>query len=226
MDEKQMPIIPGPGFSSSLPFPRGYQTPSPGFSEWQLDPKDVLEIIEHALRGEFWDTTEKAWITASHKEMIYKDVETYDAVLKKNVVKQIRVPSDKISDKAKRVNPLLNENGIHDILRDIASRVHRVIIMSNFTEKQLNDWLWDIGHELAAKLFEYKNDWDIPDITAMDTIHTIVMVNTDATMRRALLEGERRRLYEATKTTEQIVYEREQQKSRLAGIPIIGGLAR
>ena len=232
-------------FQSALPFPRGYQSTDKGFSEWQLDPKDVLELIEHALRGEFWDTELKQWITASHQNTEIKPIEQMDGSGKKIIV-QVKVPSGIPSDKSRKVKPLLNEDGILDILRDISNRVNRVIIMSNWDEREMNDWLWDLDHNLSAKIFFNVLKWEIgdvytitykdngetvtyvnPDLIRMQTLHDTVMFVTDAAIHRAFKEGERRRIYEATKTTEQIITERENQKKGFfSGIPILGGLSR
>lgn len=183
-------------FAASLPYLRGYQA-EPNFSQWQLDPKDVLELIEHSLRGEIWkssaDGQSGAWAVPEQGS-----------------------------------NPMLNERGIQAILKKLTTVVNRVAIMSNLDEKAIDNWLWDLGFTLAAELVSHvwpENDWGI-DERDLDAIHDLIMVLTEVSLKRALHDGERKKLYETQKSTETHVVDHSPgKKSGFLGgiIPGLGG---
>jgi hypothetical protein len=194
-----------PNVTQAMPFQRGYQSQAPGFSEWQLNPMDILELIEHMLRGHYWEPSPGGghdnqqfgkWITEKNED----------------------------KEKATKVIPLVNEKGIHAILTDIHGVVHRVVIMSNWNERQLQDWLQDLAYELNDAIFYNYDNWDVETIPNYNMIHKSVMIPVEAAMRRALLEGERKRLYEAVKTVEQrTITDQQKTGSPLSWIPGLGG---
>ena len=215
---------PSPSIPQNLPYPRGYHTTSTGFSEWQLDPKDVLELVEHTLRGDIWDPTVKPgiWITVRSKIKVRRLIPISQGKGQPSVMREYE--SEIQDPRAKLINPLLSEEGIQDILRDLHTRIHRVTIMSNYTEKQICDILWDLGDNLAYKLSYNFQKWAIKTIVNMNSIHDIVMGPTESTIRRALNGLESKRLYEATKTTEtrEVITQRG-GRGLLDWIPGIGG---
>jgi len=168
----------------------------PAFSRWQLDPRDVIELLEHALKGEVWKADEDGEGAGKWHRPI-------------------------------GVRPMLNEAGVQAILQKVTSMVNRVVIMSNLEEKAINSWLWDLGHELAAELVSRmwpENDWDI-DFRNLDVIHDMVMLMVEASLKRALLDGERKKLYEAQSIQETRIDDRGQGKGGgfLSWIPGLGG---
>lgn len=182
-------------FAAALPHLRGYQT-DPSFSTWQLDPKDVLELIEHTLRGEVWKSSEDGrgggWT------------------------------------KSDGIRPMLNEAGIQAILQKVTKVVNRVVIMSNLDEMSINNWLWDLGHDLAGELVVRiwpDNDWEI-DEKDLDSIHDLIILLTEVALKRALHDGERRKLYETQKSTETHVVEKGKEGGLFSIIPGLGGGAR
>lgn len=180
--------------AAALPFMSG-RGADPTFSRWQLDPRDVMELLEHALKGE-------VWIPATDEE-------------------------DGKWETPEGVTPMLNEAGVQAILQKISALVNRVIIMSNLDEIAINGWLWDLGHELAAELVSRmwpENDWEI-DFRNLDVIHDMVILLTEASLKRALLDGERKKLYEAQSIQETRI---EDASSKRGGglfgwIPGLGG---
>jgi hypothetical protein len=154
--------------SQAMPFASGFSTVDPNFSQWQLSPQDVIEYIEHSLRGEIWDSKEKVWKEKGRRKM--------------------------------------NEIGIQAIVGEVNDRVNKIVIMSNLDEDMINGWLWDLGHDLAAEMFSRFYDWEIqyPDL---EPIHNMVMILSEAALRRAWLEGERKRLYEQRREVETTVRE-------------------
>ena len=179
----------GAAFLRNLPFAQNVQTVDPSFSQWQLNASDVIEIIEHCLRGEIW-----------RKE---KGATGYEWV--------------------KGGSPKLNELGIQAITSEINSRVNKVVIMSNLTERTVNDILWDLSDNLAAELFLRIKDWGI-DFADLNAIHDLVMTITEATVRRAMEDGERRKIYEGVKTLEQKIIQEDKTRGNIFSfIPGIGG---
>lgn len=180
-------------FLKSLPFIRGHAA-DPGFSQWSLDPRDVLEQMEHTLRGEVWssgaDGKGGAWF------------------------------------KAPGMTPLMNEAGIQYVLREMSATVNRVVIMSNLTEKNVNNILWDRGHDLAADMtrrFWDKNDWDM-NRKDFDMVHAFIMLFYEAAIKRAQEDGERKKLYEAQRVNETHVIGGEtERRGLLSLIPGLGG---
>lgn len=179
--------------SSALPF-MGRGGADPGFSRWQLDPRDVTELIEHSLRGEVWKTKPNGeggrW----------------------------EVP--------KGVRPMMNELGIQEVVKKVNVVVNRIVIMSNLDETIVNSWLWDLGHVLAAELVAKSwpdNLWDL-DFKDLDSIHDMIMILTEAALNRALLDGERKKLYEAQSITETRIEDGSQKSGGLLSwIPGLGG---
>lgn len=179
---------------SALPF-MGRGGADPGFSKWQLDPRDVMELMEHALRGEIWKTEKDdkggKWV------------------------------------RPKGVDPMMNELGIQAVLQKVTVIVNRVVIMSNLDEEAINSWLWDLGHVLAAELVAKSwpdNLWEL-DFKNLDTIHDMIMLLAEVSLKRAMYDGERKKLYEAQSITETRV---EDSTSRgggglLSWIPGMGG---
>lgn len=151
--------------SQAMPFGTGFTTVDPNFSQWQLSPQDVIEYIEHSLRGEMWDSKDKKWVRKGKRRM--------------------------------------NEQGIQAVVGEVNDRVNKIVIMSNFDENMINGWLWDLGHDLAAEMFLRYYDWEI-DFADLEAIHNTVMILSEAALRRAWQEGERKRLYEQTRTIETI----------------------
>lgn len=175
-------------FMRNLPFAQNVPTVDPNFSQWQLNASDVIEIIEHCLRGEVWRKDEKG--------TVYSWVKAGD--------------------------PKLNEQGIQAITSEINSRVNKVVIMSNLTERTVNDMLWDLADNLATELFLRKDDWGV-DFADLNPIHDLVMTITEATIRRAMEDGERRKIYEGVKTVEQkIISEDKTRNSVFSFLPGIG----
>lgn len=156
---------------SALPF-MGKGGVDPGFSKWQLDPRDVIELLEHALKGEVW--------TAGDEETPGK------------------------WEKPTSVKPMLNETGIQVILQKVTATVNRVVIMSNLDNEAIDNWLWDIGHSLAAEMVSNLypvNNWDL-EFKNLDALHDLVMLFLETALKRALLDGERKKLYEAQEIRE------------------------
>lgn len=167
----------------NIPFGAGIQTVDPNFSQWQLNAQDVIEILEHCLKGDHWDG--KKWVERKGK-------------------------------------PRLNDYGIQGIISEIQSRVNKIVIMSNLTERNVNDILWDLGDHLADELFLKKTEWGI-DFSDLSPIHDMVMVITEATLKRAMQDGERRKIYEGVKTVEQkTVLEDKSKGGVFSWVPGIG----
>lgn len=179
-------------FLRALPFMKGYQH-DPDFSRWQLDPKDVLELIEHSLRGEVWRASGDSgtW-------------ETPDGV-----------------------TPMMNERGIQFILKKVTTVVNRVVIMSNLDEVAMNELLEDTSFFLASNMvrrFWPTNDWEM-DFKDFDEVYWMIMVLVESCLNRAKLDGERRKLYEASKMSETHVIDESQKKGGILAslIPGLGG---
>lgn len=178
---------------SALPF-LGRGGADPGFSKWQLDPRDIMELLEHALRGEIWKPGK-----GDEGGIWY-------------------IPEG--------VTSMMNELGIQSILQKVTVMVNRVVIMSNLDEKAIDNWLWDLGHVLAAELVNKmfpENLWDL-DFKNLDSIHDFVMILTETSLKRALMDGERRKLYEAQSITETRIDDSASKRGGfLSWIPGLGG---
>lgn len=181
-------------FLNSLPYLKGHQA-DPTFSRWQLDPQDVLDYIEHTLRGERWSASTDGqgggWT------------------------------------KVAGVAPLMNETGIQAILRDLTGVVNRVVIMSNLTEEACNEILHDKACELAwvmMRRYWPSNDWGMLR-KDFDSVYRLIMNFFEASINRARLDGERRKLYETQKQTETHVIDNSERKRGgiLSLIPGLGG---
>lgn len=184
--------------SAALPFMAGRGV-DPTFSQWQLSPTDVMLQIEHFLKGEIWKPGQTE-----------EDEGTWV--------------------KPDNVKPMLNDAGVQAILQKVASMVNRIVIMSNLDDKAVNSWLWDLGHELAAELVSRmwpENDWKI-DFRNLDVIHDMVMLMVEASLKRALLDGERKKLYEAQSIQETRIDDRSTGKGGgfLSWVPGMGGGAK
>ena len=172
-------------FQQAMPFSQSFSVVDPNFSQWQLTPSDVIELVEHSLRGEIWDSKTQSWESKGKQKM--------------------------------------NEIGIQAVIGEVSDRVNKIVIMSNLQEQDVKDILLDLLWDLASEMFLNMKKWDM-SFEDLDPIHNMVMVLSEAALKRCLMEGERKRLYEATKTTEQIIREQQHPKSGfLSIIPGMGG---
>lgn len=178
--------------AAGLPF-MGGRGADPAFSRWQLDPRDIVDQLDHYLKGEILKQDENGE---------YK------------------------WERPDNIKPMLNDAGVQAILQKVSTLVSRVVIMSNLEEKTINTWCWDLGHDLAAELPSRMwpvNEWDI-DFRNLDVIHNMIMLFVEASLKRALLDGERKKLYEAQTIQETRIDDRGQSKGGfLSWIPGLGG---
>lgn len=170
--------------SANIPFGMNQQAVDPNFSKWNLNSQDVVEILEHCLRGEVWDANKKEWAIRGKSKM--------------------------------------NELGIQALIAEINGRVNKIVIMSNLDEKSVNNWLWDLSHDLASELFLRFSDWGI-EYSNLDPIHDLIILLSEAALRRAVMDGERKKIYEGQRTQENIIRNIDNKSGFFSWIPGMGG---
>lgn len=181
-------------FLKSLPALRGYQA-DPVFSQWQLDPKDVIDILEHTLRGERWglspDGKSGAWVKT---------------VGVKALVNEVGIQAI-IQDVTSSVNRVV-------IMSNLAETACNEIIL---------DKSCSFAAMLVRKFWP-NNEWGMSR-KDFDPVYYIVMLLFEACINRARMDGERKKLYETQKMTETHVIGQETQKrgGLLSMIPALGG---
>lgn len=169
-----------------LPLSYNYGNVDPGFSQWNLNVSDVIEQIDHDLRGDVWDSDKKKW--DRHKEH-YK----------------------------------LTEDGLREILRKVNMVVNKVTITSNIPEDIVRTWLWDLSTWLSYQLFMNVKKWGV-NFSDLWAIYEAVMLPVEAAMRRAVEDGERKKIYEGTRTSETRLITGEEKRGGLFSfIPGMGG---
>lgn len=169
----------------NMPFAQSYQQVDPSFSQWQLNPQDVVDEIEHSLWGDEYD----------HKKNVWNR-----------------------NDKNKQ----LSDEGIKTILRRVKRVVNKIVIMSNLPEDVVKNWLWDISHWLSAVLFLNYKRWNIR-FSDLQDIHDTVMQPVEAAYRRAVEDGERKKIYEAQRVSEIRTIDSTPKENRFSFIPGLGG---
>lgn len=89
-------------------------------------------------------------------------------------------------------HPLLNKEGISSVIGQVQSVVSQVTIMSNFNEKDIPMMIDFLGDTLARDLMMNRIKYEIIDRSARDKIYFMALSTTFVTMKRALMEGDRR----------------------------------
>lgn len=181
-------------FVRALPFLKGYQH-DPDFSRWQLDPKDVLELIEHTLRGEVWKSSKDG------KSGAWAAMEGVDPLMNE---KGIQFVLKKVTAVVNRVVIMSNleEYAMNEILEDTSFYLSANMIMR----------------------FWPNNDWEM-DFKDFNEVYWMVMLLVESCLNRAKLDGERKKLYEAQKLQETHVIDQSKEKQSLISmlIPGMGG---
>lgn len=181
-------------FVKALPFMKGYQH-DPDFSRWQLDPKDVLELIEHTLRGEVWKSSDDgqsgAWTKVEGTKPLMNEA-GIQFVLKKvtSVVNRVVIMSN------------LSEEAMNEILEDTSFFLTSSMVMRYWPN----------------------NDWGM-DFKDFNELYWMIMLMVESCLNRAKLDGERRKLYEAQKLQETHVIDQSKKEGGFFGslIPALGG---
>lgn len=99
---------------------------------------------------------------------------------------------DKNGNEVQLSNPLLNKEGISSVIGQVQSIVSQVTIMSNFEERDIPMMIDFLGDTLARDLMMNRIKYEIVDRSARDKIYFMALSTTFVTMKRALMEGDRR----------------------------------
>jgi len=88
--------------------------------------------------------------------------------------------------------PLMNEEGINNVIGLIQSIVNQVTILGNFNKEEVPQVLEFLADTLAKDLMMNRKDYGISDSTARDKIFFSAITTSFITMKRAFEEGDRR----------------------------------
>jgi len=149
---------------------------NPNMIIWQLELDNILERMEHILRGDKikFDNGHLIWV------------------------------SPKTDEDKKRL--ILNDYGVSEIMRILANYLNRNTILSNYKESDINDIVYDIGCEINDLLYMKYETMGMDTFEKRKNYPMLVkdIVNTirNAYMR-ALMGGERTSLREARQVMQQ-----------------------
>lgn len=103
-------------------------------------------------------------------------------------------PAEKDTDK------IFNEEGVSEIMRTLTNYINRNTILSNYTDEQINEKMFDIGNELADLVYLKYEDFGLDTLEKRKLYGMIVRELVDiihSSYLRALHGGERESLREA-----------------------------
>jgi len=143
----------------------------PDLIRWQLDPAEIIEEMEHKLKGEVWDAKTQKFVRRAGRD------------------------------------PLMNEDGINVILSLISPVISKVVILSNLKEEDIDAMMLDFSKNLICLFASEYHKFGIKK-QYIPSIKTFICMIVQATLNRALNEGERKFLGR-TERVSQVFTDRE-----------------
>lgn len=92
--------------------------------------------------------------------------------------------------KPKKIKPMLNDEGVTDVISLMNVFITKIFILSNFSEDRINDNCLDFNRVIIEKIFLKRRSYEI-DKADRSTIRLILDQSYNSILRRALNAGER-----------------------------------
>jgi hypothetical protein len=102
-----------------------------------------------------------------------------------------------------RAARLMSEEGIKSFLTILRGRLHKGIILSNFSEKEILPIMYRIAKEVTNFIYLKHDAYNIA-FEHFDTIKNVICLNIHATLKRAQEAGERNFLSRTQRRIEQV----------------------
>lgn len=143
---------------------------------WQQDLDDTIEMLRHDLMNEI--LTEEGW----QREMVCVGMEQDKPIYKEN-------------------KPMINYTGVYRVITLVKRYLSRNFMMSNYDEETIYRVLRRLNQDLVINMGTKYREYDV-DPADMSLVVKMVMDSVEATLNRALNNGERNHLNTINKRIE------------------------
>ena len=113
--------------------------------------------------------------------------------------------------------PIMNEEGIAALRRELSMRVSKAFVLSNYNSEQINSKMLVFSQNMIMIIFQKAPDWDL-DMAHASLVKDVCEDVVEAILLRALNAGERNVLQATTEHREMIGMEGQKKKSLLFGL--------
>lgn len=101
-------------------------------------------------------------------------------------------------------HPRVNEQGILEIIGILRHLLHKITFLSNLTELDIIDKVFDVNVDILEKLTYHAEDWGVKEVDVRPIANMVVNL-TDIGLKKALNEGERLAITNAQKRIERTI---------------------
>lgn len=140
-------------------------------------------------------------------EKVVRDIENYLSG-GYNITYYDKTTDDYRTKFVKSGNPLLNEEGIQNVLSTIKSVINHAVVQANFNNKRYEKYLTKLHKRLAFILMNNKNNYGLKDNSTYHSIIQNIMLIVEPFLSRTIDNEERKGLTAMLKETVTTVREK------------------